>query len=300
MNNIYALDRMYFNSTQNYTLAILSAFDNLYYYTQEIRNNEYIYDKAYKVPITFGNYEKSLILENVNEKEMTTGNFNILPRLVLSFDSMVKVPERQTQKYQRFTKKVKHPDSDKIVLDLSYNSVSYDFNFRLLLQARGMTMATQLTEQIISYFNPSMNLNIHEFPLFEETQTQILTQDPEFEIIEEFEDTQVNLINVTFNLTLRGNIYSNIGYQAPIEVVSMFFHVWDKVNYQNSKLASYYKYDVDTFDGKIYKETTRKYTGIEPYTDDVRLPEDQMKEKRYDFSEPEYINEIKKENNDRM
>ncbi len=163
-----------------------------------------------------------------------------------------------------------------------------------------MTMATQLTEQIISYFNPSMNLNIHEFPLFEETQTQILTQDPEFEIIEEFEDTQVNLINVTFNLTLRGNIYSNIGYQAPIEVVSMFFHVWDKVNYQNSKLASYYKYDVDTFDGKIYKETTRKYTGIEPYTDDVRLPEEQMKEKRYDFSEPEYINEIKKENNDRM
>ena len=53
--NITALDRKYFNSTMNYTLSLLNAFDNLYYYVQEVRDDEYINDKAYQVPITFGN-----------------------------------------------------------------------------------------------------------------------------------------------------------------------------------------------------------------------------------------------------
>jgi len=256
-----ALDRKYFNTTMNYTLAILNGLDHLYYYTQEIKNDIYQGDNAYQVPISFGNYEKSVILSDVKEKDITTGNFNIIPRLILSFAGMSRAPERQTQKYQRFSKRVQHPDSDKIVLDLSYNSIAYDFQFNLLLQARGMTMATQLVEQILSFFNPSMNLNIKEFPLFTEmTQTQIQISDPEFEIIEEFEDTQINIINVTFELTVRGNIYSNIGYQAPIETVEMFTHIWDEFNYQQSKLASYYKFDVQD-DGTINHERARYFNG---------------------------------------
>lgn len=292
METLIALDRKYYNTTMNYTLALLNAFDNLYYYVQEIRNDKYIGDKAYKVPITFGNYEKSAILDNVQEKDITTGNFNIIPRLVLSFNTLSRVAERQTQKYQRFTKRVTHPDDNRVALDLAYNSVPYDFSFTMLLQARGMTMATQLTEQILSFFNPSMNLNIKEFPLFTEmTQTQIKIEDPEFEIIEEFEDTQVNIINVTFNLTIRGNIYSNIGYQAPIEVVEMFTHVWDDFVYQQSKLSTYYKFDIE--DGKIVKQRERHYNGTKEYNEDVKLPLDQMEEKRPDFSSPEINIEIK-------
>ncbi len=292
METLIALDRKYYNTTMNYTLALLNAFDNLYYYVQEIRNDKYIGDKAYKVPITFGNYEKSAILDNVQEKDITTGNFNIIPRLVLSFNTLSRVAERQTQKYQRFTKRVTHPDDNRVALDLAYNSVPYDFSFTMLLQARGMTMATQLTEQILSFFNPSMNLNIKEFPLFTEmTQTQIKIEDPEFEIIEEFEDTQVNIINVTFNLTIRGNIYSNIGYQAPIEVVEMFTHVWDDFVYQQSKLSTYYKFDIE--DGKIVNQRERHYNGTKEYNEDVKLPLDQMEEKRPDFSSPEINIEIK-------
>jgi len=299
MELINALDRKYFNSTQNYTLALLSAFDNLWYYTQEIQNDKYIGDKAYKVPISFGNYEKSVILENVKEKDIKAGNFNLIPRLILSFESMVKTPERQSQKYQTFTKRIQHPDSNKIVLDMSYNSIAYDFNYRLLLQARGMTMATQLTEQILSYFNPSMNLNIKEFPLFTEmTQTQIRISDPEFEILEEFEDTQINIINVTFNLNIRGNIYSGIGYQAPIEVVKIFNHIWDEFTYQQSKLASYYKFDIENTiskSGKVIKQTERHYNGTKEYNSDVELPLEQMEEKRPDFNSPEIQIDLKKD-----
>jgi hypothetical protein len=293
-NKLEALDRKYFNTTQNYTLALLNAFDNIWYYVQERdEENNYLHDKAYKVPVQFGNYEKSVILEDINEFDITTGNINILPRIVISFVSMTKVPERQTQKYQRFSKRVQHPESDRIVLDMSYNSVAYDFQYNMLVQARGMTMATQITEQILKYFNPSMNLNIKEFPIFTDyTQTQIQIEDPQFEIIDEFEDTQVNIINITFGLNVRGNIYSDIGYQGPIEVVDMFLHVWDEFNYNNSKLADYYKFDVNPETPKVKKETIRTYNGTKEYDDSVKLPLDDMQAKRPDFVPPESINII--------
>jgi len=309
-----ALDRRYFNTTKNYTLAILNAFDKVQYYVQERdENDNYVVDKLYTVPITFGNYEKSVVLEDINESDIRAGNVNIVPRLVLSFDGMTKVPERTTQKFQKFTKRIKigeianynnlidvtKYDPDKTVLDLSYNSIPYDYNFTLLLQARGLSSATQITETILAFFNPSYQLNIKEFPLFPGyTTTQLLLNgDPEFEIVDEFEDTQVNIINVTFSLTLRGNIYRNLSYQAPIEVVSMFVHVWDNWNYQESKLSSYFKFDVDSNNThKIYKETKRVYNGTMKYDENVTLPEEEMAELRPDYDPPEIITEFDIEN----
>ncbi len=291
MEQIKALDTRYFNSTKNYTLSLLNAFDNVKYYVQEIQENEYIYDKSYKVPITFGNYEKSLMLENVNEKDLTTGNFNFLPRLILSFDSMNRAVDRGTQKFQKFTDYTRTIQDHQ--LKMSYNSIPYNFNYTMLLQARGMSMATQITEQILSYFNPSMTLNIKEFPLFEKmTETQILIQDPEFEIIEEFEETQVNLINVTFQLTIRGNIYSKIDYQYPIESVHIFTHIWDEFLIQESKLASYYKYDINQDTRLPEKQTERHYNGTLSYDKTVKYPYNDMVQERPDFSEPEIITDL--------
>jgi len=290
--DLYALDRKYYNTIQNYTLALLSAFDNLWFYTQNIQNSKYVNDSAHKVPINFGNYEKSIILQDIQEDEISKGNFNIIPRMVLIFDSLSKAAERQTQKYQRITKRIALPDSPNAHLEMAYNSIAYDFHYRLLLQARGMTMASQLVEQILGYFNPTMNLNIQEFPLWTEmTQTQIMIEDPEFEILDEFEDVQVNIINVTFNITIRGNIYSNIGYQGAIEVVNLFTHVWDEFELGQSKLSKYYKFDVND-DGVINKETLRTYIGTEPYNSDVLLPLEQMQDKRDDFNPPETVNII--------
>jgi len=288
-NKINALNKRYFNSTKNYTLSLLNAFNNLKYYVPIIQNDKYINDEMYKVPISFGNYEKSIILENINEKELLKGNYNLIPRLILSFDSITRSLDRGTQKFQKFKKYIREIDNNSKIekLEMSYNSIPYNFNFKLLLQARGLSMATQLTEQILSYFNPSMTLHIKEFPLFENlTETQILIEDPEFEIIEEFEDTQINIINVTFNLTIRGNIYQKIEYQYPIETVHIFNQIWDEYEIKLSKMASYFKYDIDQ-NHKPEKETIRYYNGTLPYSDDVKLPLEEMKTQRPDFSEPE-------------
>jgi len=265
-------ERKYFGTTRNYTLALLNAFNNVKYWVTDSENKE----KEHTVPISFGNYEKALVLEDMDENFLNNSNYNFLPRLVLNFDGLTKATDRQTNKFQKLSKRIMDPTNTFPILDVAYNSVSYDYHFTLLLQARGLNIATQITEEILVKFNPTLNLEIHEFPIFRNpTETQILISDPEFEINTEFEDTDINLINVTFNIIVRGNIYNAIEIQGPIETVKMFTHLWDVVDYKQSKLASYYKFDVSKETHKVYKETIRTFNGTQKTGPEVEIEDEQ-------------------------
>jgi len=240
-------DVMYFNSTRNYTLALLNAFNEVHNYVENESN-----EKSFTVPISFGNYEKALVIEDLSEDDITKMNFNFLPRLVLSFDGLTKVADRQTQKYQKFSKLIETSKKDGQIKDrmnFAYNSLSYDFNFRLLLQARGLTSATQIVETILAKFNPTLNLEIEEFPLLDTTETQILIADPEFEILDNFETTEVNVINVSFEITVRGNIYSPIGLSGALDTIGIYMNIWDKKRISDAKLAAYW--NIDQKDGIV-------------------------------------------------
>lgn len=282
---ILAKDIRYFNSIRGYTLALINAFNGVELY---INQEDSELDKVYTVPISFGNYEKSIILEDISENEITTGNINFLPRLILSFEALTKAPERQTNKYRKLSKRVFHPEYKKEMLNVAYNSVAYDFQFSLLLQTRGVTQAFQLTEEILVYFKPTMNLNILECPIFnEKTETQIQIADPAFEINTEFSDVDVNIINVTFDLTVRGNIYSPIEMIAPIDTLKLFLHVWDTEDYKDSKLSSYYNLQQDEEDSRYLNIKKRTFNGTIPYDPVVEASEQTVIEKRPDYKPPE-------------
>ena len=272
-------DLVYFNSTRNYTLALLNAFNEVHNYVQDGDK-----EKSFTVPISFGNYEKSLSIEDKTENDITSLNFNFLPRLVLSFEGLAKVAERQTQKYQKISKAVAIPaqPGKPNQLNFAYNSLAYDFSFKLLLQARGLTSATQITETILAKFNPTLNLGIDEFPLLETTETQIQISDPEFEIIEEFETTDVNVINVTFDVTVRGNIYSPIGLMGSIESIGIYLNIWEARRISDSKLAAYWRIDKDEVTQRSFNGTGRgSMPGrLEPI---VTGPEKDLIDKRPDY-----------------
>ncbi len=279
--------RRYFSTTRNNTLALLSAFNGIVYWVETEKELE---QKQYTVPIQFANYEKALALEDLSEDQLRSGNFNFLPRLSLSFEGMTKAPERQTNKHQKVSKRVYPEDGGKAYMDVAYNSVAYDFNYTLLLQARGLTIATQIAEEILCKFNPTLNLMIQEFPIFKNrTETQILISDPAFEISDEFGEEEVNIIQTTFDLTLRSNIYSPIEMRGPIDVVKLFTHVWDNANIEDSELANYYRFDVNQEInnpniGKVYKETARIFTADEPYAEIVEIEnEDTLIAEREDY-----------------
>ncbi len=283
-----AKDVRYFSSIRNYTLALLNGFNSVKLYINQDDSEK---DKVYNVPITFGNYEKSVALRDINENDMLSGNFNFLPRIVLSFESLTKAPERQTNKFQKLSKRVFLPDDPNLKMLVSYNSLAYDFHFSLLVQTRGLTQASQLTEEILSYFKPTMNLNILECPIFnEKTETQIQISDPAFEINQEFDLKDVNIISVTFDITVRGNIYSPIEMVAPVSSIRLFTNVWDTVDYQDSELSSYYNFerDLTLSTGLKMNITARIFDGRISYTPDVELQnEEEVILNRPDFHQPE-------------
>ncbi len=274
---ILAKDIRYFSSVRNYTLALLNAFKGVELY---INQEDSELDKVYTVNIKFGNYEKSIILEDLTEDNITKGNYNYLPRLILSFEGMTKAPERQTNKFQKLSKRIYHPEFNKEMLSVAYNSLSYDFQFSLLLQTRGITHASQITEQILSYFKPTMNLNILECPIFEKkTETQIQISDPGFEINQEFQETDVNIISVTFDITLRGNIYSPIEMVAPLDTIKLFLHVWDTQDYKDSKMAAYYNFEKE--EGSVQGSdnlniTKRTFNGEIPWSKEVEYKDENL------------------------
>jgi len=283
---IEAKDVKYFNSIRNYTLSLLNAFNGVHLY---VPKEDSKLDKVFNVPVSFANYEKALILEDISEDTITKGNYNFLPRIILSFETLTKAPDRQTNKFQRLFKSIYLPENPNRMLNVAYNSLAYDFQFTLLIQARGLTQASQLTEQVLSYFKPTMNLNILECPIFDKkTETQIQISDPNFEIQDDFEDAAVNLISVTFDLTLRGNIYSPIELQAPVETLNLFIQVWDEKEYEDSKMADHFKFDYNQM-----KVTRRVYNGTQKYTNDVlTTKEEDLIKKRSDFDPHEEILDI--------
>ena len=246
---------LFFNSSRTYTLAILDLFSSLRHYVK--KEDGTLGDEV--IPIQFGNYEKSIVLDDIENKDL--GNWNIVPRMILSFDGMNKAADRTLNKDHKISLRVQKDGMN--ILKYSLNSVPYDFNFRLLIQSRGMNEAFQIVEQILPKFRPSYPIEVREFPLFEETtKTQLLISDPTFEINEEFEEEDINIINITFDITLRGNLYPPINMIAPIDVVKMFYYIIDKNDKEASILASKYNWEVE--DSKIVSEESEHFSSYEP------------------------------------
>ena len=241
---------LYFNSTRTNTLALLDGFNNIKHWVKDENGD----DVEKVVPISFGNYEKSQYLEDIGEEDLKSGKFNVIPRLVLSFNGMTKAPERTTSKYQKISKTVTDING-KTSLNFGYNSVPYNFQYTLTVQARGLNQAFMLVEQILPRFRPSYYIGIKEYPLFDDkTETQLLIEDPQFEILEEFQDTDVNIVNVTFGLDLRGNLYMPLQISAPIKIVTLMNHLWDNYEIKESQLARHYEWEVCPEDALIYHD----------------------------------------------
>jgi len=246
---------LYFNTTRTNTLAVLDALNDIKHWVKDETGN----DVERVVPITFGNYEKSQYLEDIAEEDLKSGKFNAVPRLVLSFEGMTKATERNTNKFQKISKKITTPEG-RVMMNFGYNSVAYDFQYTLTLQARGLNQAFMIVEQILPMFRPSYHISIKEYPLFEDrTDTQLAIEDPQFEILQDFQDTDVNIVNVNMGLNLRGSLYMPLQVSGKIETVTLMNYLWDTYEISESQLASHYEWEVCPEDGIIYHENLNRH-----------------------------------------
>jgi hypothetical protein len=224
------------NTIRKYTLAMLETFNGLKVeYKVENANGtpEYRYKK---VPIRYSTREKLNLLDETDEQNIISGNYNVLPRSSLALSTIVKNSERQTNKFN----KIATTDFGEFL----FNAVSYDFSFELAILCRGMNEASMLIEQITSRFNPTYTLLINEIPN-QVTPTSVVLQLLDVGITgRDYDELSTDIIEVNVGLMLKGNFYSPIEEMEKIKNVDMYMNFWYHSTANDYNRAKLYKYDI--------------------------------------------------------
>lgn len=201
------------NTIRTYTGALLNLFNDL-----EVQyKNSSGEVTSRNIPVRFASKEKSKILDEYTMEQLTSGNYNVLPRASLSWSSLMRSEQRTTNKNLKINTK-----ANEDTFEFLYNSVPYEFTYELSIICRGMNEATMIIEQVASRFNPIVNIDVYDATNLDEP-TRIPVQLLDIGITpDEYEEISSNIITISFGLSLKGNIYPPIKSIERIKDFKMF------------------------------------------------------------------------------
>lgn len=223
------------NTIRTYTGALLNLFNDL-----EIQyKNSAEEVSSRNIPVRFATKEKSKILDEYTTEQLTSGNYNVLPRANLSWSSMIKAEQRTTNKHVKINTK-----ANENTFEFLYNSVPYEFTYELNIMCRGMNEATMIIEQIACKFNPIVNIDVYDATnLDEPTRIPVSLLDIGAEP-GEYEELSSNIINVSVGLSIKGNIYPPIKSIERIKEFKMFLNESHEDNFNSYTKKTVFSYDV--------------------------------------------------------
>ncbi len=209
----------YHQSIKNYTIALLDLFSDIHI-PRYSKTGELLEDII--VPIKFGSKEKAYELSKNDLENIHNGNVNMLPRMALSFESMNKAQERDTNKLHKINKNKIGTDPASLMYEYHFNGVAYDFNFVLYIATRTFTDATIIIEQIAPMFRPDLTMKIQELDIQDKpTSIPVSISDFGITLPEETGEDEIRIIEVDLPLILKGNLYlpiKNIGVIDGVKV----------------------------------------------------------------------------------
>lgn len=189
---------LFFNTNRKYIISMLSIFDNIV--TQKSDGRET------KVPIYWASQER--LVQYLSKRNTSTKGSLPLPAMSLEQTGLVYDSPRKTNKL------IQIPISKDMVTGDSkhqYNSVPYNFEFMLTVKTKTMSDIMQILEQILPQFNPSVSLDVKEFPDGSTSSITIvmLSVDVDYESDLQ-EETDQRMMTATLQFVLKGNIYMPI------------------------------------------------------------------------------------------
>ena len=88
-----------------------------------------------------------------------------------------------------------------------------------------MNEASQIFEQVCSYFNPTYTMRIVELPIVGLDPTSVVIDLNSTDIEQQdFDDYSTNIVTIRFNITLRGNLYPAIKDQQIVKQIQLFIY----------------------------------------------------------------------------
>lgn len=201
------------NTIRTYTGALLNLFNDL-----EVQYKNSLGEVTSRnIPVRFASKEKSKILDEYTQEQLTSGNYNVLPRASLAWSSMMRSDQRTTNKNVKINTK-----ANEDTFEFLFNSVPYEFTYELSIICRGMNEATMIIEQVASRFNPIVNIDVYDATNLDEP-TRIPIQLLDIGVTpDEYEEISSNIVTVSFGLSLKGNMYPPIRSLERIKDFKMF------------------------------------------------------------------------------
>lgn len=261
-------------SIKNYTIALLDLFNDIHV-PRYNSSGEKIDDIV--VPIKFGNRDKAYLLSEHDMDNIHNGNVNVLPRMVLQFDSMSKAQDRDTNKLSKINKRKVGTNPSSLLYQYHYNSRAYDFTYTIFIATRTFTDATIIVEQIAPMFRPDISLKIQEMDIQDEpTTVPVSIDDFSFTLPEDMVEDEIRVIEVEVSMVLKGNLYLPITDAGVIN--EMEINV-DVIESQRTRLTEKYELDFETNVKASQISTTVPDDKLPVDTDDIpRAREDSITE----------------------
>jgi hypothetical protein len=231
------------NSIRNYTIALLDLFNDIHIPRFD-ESGERIDD--IKIPIKFGNRDKAYQLDEHEIENLINGNVNVLPKMVLEFNSMAKALDRNTNKNHKINKRKKGTNPADLTYEYHYNAVAYDFEFTLYLATRNFTDATIVIEQIAPMFRPDISMKINELDI-QESPTTVPVAIGDFDItLPDLDPDEIRIIEVSLPISLKGNLYMPIKDQGIIKELEI-----NMINIEGERNKKGIEYELETQPSQI-------------------------------------------------
>lgn len=189
----------YHETIQLYCGIFGSVFDEI----QVKRKN----NKLIKVPIAYAVKQKYDVRNTQNEDPNKARIKMQLPRMSFSLVNFRRDNNRVTNRMQRLIQNVDRKAAESV--NVQYNRVPYNFDFRLNIKTKTIEDMLQIIEQILVYFNPSIVVNVTDNPDLNFTSKipiNLLSNDAFGDLFEgSFEDEQI--IETSLDFGLEGHLY---------------------------------------------------------------------------------------------
>ena len=108
---------------------------------------------------------------------------------------------------------------DNVLTD--YQPTPYNYNFTLYIKTDSTDYLAQILENILPYFNPSLQLRVKEFSFLNiERDLQVSMDGVNPEFVDDMGESDTKFVNASINLTVKGWAYRKFLYSKIIKVIN--------------------------------------------------------------------------------
>jgi hypothetical protein len=212
----------YPETVRGITVALLDVFNGIQVKRRDDSGNVV---KTFTLPITFGPAEKYHYLRNEDGEQKRY--YLQLPRLAIALTGFSYAADRAVGVNEnRF-----FFDED-IGLELStqftkdFQPTPYDLTFTLYIRTESMDDFSQVVEQILPYFNPSLHLRVKEFSTLNiERNLKVTIEGVTPDFLEVQEENQKRYVNGQINLSVNAYMYRPTTNAAIIKEIQSRYYI---------------------------------------------------------------------------